>query len=654
MSRGVIRPLLAALACAAAAVVGATPAGARIPAASWGASHPFAASDPDAGWAQLALSERGDRGVAIWQGDVVGGRYSLSSAAAAIDGGRSTWIGGTPIADAGFGVSETALDLSADGRRAAVVWTETDGARYRVRAVTGAVSAAGVGWSSPATLADYPTDVVTHPAVAISADGSRALAAWQSDTAADAFVAVGAIDGTALVWTSGTSLPAAGACASRPAIGLSADGARAAAVWFDCVGAGLEGAGAAVSDDGVAWGSTSELSARPLTLNVDPLLALSDDGARAIAAWGYDVGVGDVKIGVTTAAIVGATATWRSPTMVGEDVRSHGLALAASADGSHATLLWTALVGAGVHEVRSRSAAIGPTGAVWGATTRVSGDADASQASLALSRDGSVAQAVWFEGAVHDQRARTRSAAIAGGAQAWGGVATLSDGGDAYGSAVGLSAGGTRATAVWSLWDGADMLMETASAGPGWRTLTVRRAGRGRVTSKPAGIDCGASCSFAFDEGAAVRLRAAPAPGWAFAGWRGGCAGRGRCVLSMSEARSATARFERGVHVISASAEGAGAEFAIVTRVRVPTAGRLHQVGVVAAGARSARVVCRAAERVAAGTAEIACPLGAYVRTLAAAGPVRVVVTTWFASSTGAVSSVRRRVVVGAGEPVAG
>jgi hypothetical protein len=57
--------------------------------------------------------------------------------------------------------------------------------------------------------------------------------------------------------------------------------------------------------------------------------------------------------------------------------------------------------------------------------------------------------------------------------------------------------------------------------------LSVSRdgSGEGTVTSDPAGLDCGGTCSFAFPGGAAVTLTATPAAGARFAGWSGGCSG---------------------------------------------------------------------------------------------------------------------------------
>jgi Divergent InlB B-repeat domain len=75
--------------------------------------------------------------------------------------------------------------------------------------------------------------------------------------------------------------------------------------------------------------------------------------------------------------------------------------------------------------------------------------------------------------------------------------------------------------------------------------LTVSTRGKGSVSSKAPGIDCpSASCRHAFAEAEIVELRAAPRHGWRFAGWSGACKGsHGTCRVTMSEARTVTARF---------------------------------------------------------------------------------------------------------------
>lgn len=77
--------------------------------------------------------------------------------------------------------------------------------------------------------------------------------------------------------------------------------------------------------------------------------------------------------------------------------------------------------------------------------------------------------------------------------------------------------------------------------------LTVSRlgAGTGAVTSAPAGIDCGSTCSASFAAGASVTLTAQADSGNIFSSWGGACSGSGAtCSVSMSSARSVTATFQ--------------------------------------------------------------------------------------------------------------
>lgn len=67
--------------------------------------------------------------------------------------------------------------------------------------------------------------------------------------------------------------------------------------------------------------------------------------------------------------------------------------------------------------------------------------------------------------------------------------------------------------------------------------------GSGTVTSSPAGISCGETCSAEFEAGKVVTLTPAAAVGSEFTGWSGACAGTGACHVTMSEAESVTASF---------------------------------------------------------------------------------------------------------------
>src|SRR5438128_3900523 len=89
-------------------------------------------------------------------------------------------------------------------------------------------------------------------------------------------------------------------------------------------------------------------------------------------------------------------------------------------------------------------------------------------------------------------------------------------------------------------------------------TVSKTGAGSGTVTSNPAGISCGATCSAAFAIGTMVTLTAAPAPGSTFTGWSGSCTGTGTCTVTMSAATTVTATFAVQTFTLTVSKTGVG------------------------------------------------------------------------------------------------
>jgi hypothetical protein len=77
-------------------------------------------------------------------------------------------------------------------------------------------------------------------------------------------------------------------------------------------------------------------------------------------------------------------------------------------------------------------------------------------------------------------------------------------------------------------------------------TVTTAGNGLGTVSSSPAGISCGTTCTASFDNGTIVTLTANPVAGSTFAGWSGsgGCSGTATtCAVTMNTLRSVTATF---------------------------------------------------------------------------------------------------------------
>jgi len=85
------------------------------------------------------------------------------------------------------------------------------------------------------------------------------------------------------------------------------------------------------------------------------------------------------------------------------------------------------------------------------------------------------------------------------------------------------------------------------AASPIMQTLTVSKAGKGigTVTSSPAGINCGSTCSGSYRQGSSVFLTAKPGKGFSFTGWSGACTGKAACAVAMVTTRSVRASFAR-------------------------------------------------------------------------------------------------------------
>jgi hypothetical protein len=89
-------------------------------------------------------------------------------------------------------------------------------------------------------------------------------------------------------------------------------------------------------------------------------------------------------------------------------------------------------------------------------------------------------------------------------------------------------------------------------------TVSKTGTGSGTVTSSPAGIDCGATCTDEFEEGEEVTLTASPEPGSEFGGWTG-CESEvaGKCLVTVGADTTVKATFNE-VNTLSVQKEGAG------------------------------------------------------------------------------------------------
>lgn len=90
-------------------------------------------------------------------------------------------------------------------------------------------------------------------------------------------------------------------------------------------------------------------------------------------------------------------------------------------------------------------------------------------------------------------------------------------------------------------------------------SVTKNGSGTGTVTSSPAGIECGSSCSASFGKGSTVTLTGAPGPKAEAVQWSGcdSVNGEDKCLVTMSAAKSVTATFNLGSE-LSVSRLGTG------------------------------------------------------------------------------------------------
>src|SRR5258707_8624543 len=92
-------------------------------------------------------------------------------------------------------------------------------------------------------------------------------------------------------------------------------------------------------------------------------------------------------------------------------------------------------------------------------------------------------------------------------------------------------------------------------------SLTVSKggSGSGTVTSNPAGISCGSTCTASYDSGTVVTLAGPGIGGLMFSGWSGGgCSGTGGCSVTMNAATTVTATFTAPVQQFSLTVGKAG------------------------------------------------------------------------------------------------
>jgi hypothetical protein len=539
-------------------------------------------SGHDARFAQAAFDASGNA-LAVWQG---------------FDG--TSFVAQSAFRPAG-GAFAAPLDLSATGHNAAdpqvafdgsgnalAVWDRSNGTSSIVQ---GAFRPATGTFAAPVdiSVAGVAGRDAFDPQVAFDATGN-ALAVWERSNGTNQIVQA-------------AFRPAGGAFAAPvdlSASGLGGEDARFPQVAFDASGNALvvwersngtnEVVQSAFRPAGGAFAASVDLSTSGQNAS-DPQVAFDASG-NALAVWEHPAGTGDL---VQAAFRPAGGAFAASVDVSASGGNAFGPQVAFDPSGN-ALAVWRRFNGT----KNIVQAAFRPAGGPFAAPVDVSTSGqNAADPQVAFDASGN-ALAVW------DRSNGTNLIA----------QAAFRPAGDAFAAPVDLSAGGQdalapqvafdpsgNALAVWHRSNGTNLIVQAASGISSTRTLSVSVAGSGSgaVTSQPAGISCGVTCSAAYATGTPVTLTAATGAGSTFGGWSGACSGSATCTVSMTQARAVTATFTAQPNQLgglpqppasppaTAVAVGCVANRLILTDV-FPRSGKVRLLGVAPPSAAGKRV----------------------------------------------------------------
>lgn len=123
-----------------------------------------------------------------------------------------------------------------------------------------------VAWSPATTISESGLSVPTDsPHISMSADGTKAIAVWsiQLDSHFIIQSAVATISGGSANWGDVTNLTASGANADLPKVAISSDGSAAVAIWRR---GHIQTRTATIFGDEATWGSVTDLTSGALTV----------------------------------------------------------------------------------------------------------------------------------------------------------------------------------------------------------------------------------------------------------------------------------------------------------------------------------------------------------------------------------------------------
>jgi hypothetical protein len=505
---------LAAL-CAVFAIV--APTAGAVP---WGPPEEVSVPGGNASWSQVGIDAAGDA-TAVWTRS--DGLHLIAQAAERPVGG--VWSAPVDLSGASGNAESPTVAVDPAGDAVAAWKLRLAGSE----AIETSYKPAGGAWGAPEAV-EFGAAVVETPAVAIDEAGDAVLV-WRQGVGGN-HVILAATMPAGGSWAAPVAISSSALNAEAPDVAMSPSG-TAAAVWQSS-----SGATSVIETNtlplGGSWTGEEAISA-PATVTEPPHVEVDASG-DFFAIWSRS-GTGLVA----EVAARPAGGGWQAPEQISTPaLEAHAPQLVVDSAGD-AVAAWYRFDGSvGSVEGTNRVA-----GGPWTAPVRLSQTgAEAEAPQLAISTFG-VAQVVWsgWNETTHNYQLRVTRLQLNAGWQP--SVLVSRELEEAYGPHVAVDQSG-HAIVVWN--GEVELGAEIKSSFRDETTplvVTKSGTGTGTVTSQPAGIDCGATCTVGLPEEGSVTLTASPAAGSRFVGWSGACAGFAACTVQVGEAQaSVNAEFE--------------------------------------------------------------------------------------------------------------
>lgn len=376
----------------------------------------------------------------------------------------SNWSAVTDLSATGRNVTNPQLALSGDGTAAIAIWQRGTA----IQASTAKVNGNKATWSAVGDVSAIDK-AVDRPQVAISNDGAKAIAVWQRSNGTNTIIqaATATITANTATWSSVSDLSATLQSATDAQVALSSDGTKAAVVWQRSNGANtiIQAKTATITANSATWSAVANLSASGQSAG-NPQIAVSENSSKAIAVWFRMNDLGTPGIQAKTATISSNSATWSAAANLSADTSwASNPQVALSTDGTKSTVGWVGRNAGGHDVIQTASATISSNTATWSSVSDLSdASTNAISPQLAMSGDGTKATIIWALNTLKSV-VREASATISDNTATWSAPREVSATDQATGNPqIALSTDGTRSTALWRRLNGTNYIAQSTSA----------------------------------------------------------------------------------------------------------------------------------------------------------------------------------------------